>query len=295
MLFLGEKFLGRFSDGSASTRVISEQVSHHPPITACYVHNEEYGIRAEGYSRQEMTFNGNINIRQTGHAILHIDRYDEDYLIPLPNVKVKGFLTGTPYPELLGTYHIIASSGFTAEVNFSESGYFYGERNRFAASLYRTADRSKKPIYTVSGQWSGKFTFRDEAAGRDIETYDANATRAAALELPDIEKQDPWESRKAWQKVIEALKKGDVQRTVTEKSKLEEAQRLLRKREASAGIVWQPALFTQKEDGHPVFQKLASSQGIRLQADKTGGIWQFNRSGASSATKPYHGSLTPFG
>lgn len=252
-------------------------------------------MQAEGYSRQEVTFNGNINIRQTGHAILHIDRYNEDYLIPLPNVKVKGFLTGTPYPELLGTYHIISSSGFTAEVNFSESGYFYGERNRFAASIYRTADSGKRGIYTASGQWSGKFTFRDEKTGRHIETCDVNATRPALLNLPDMEKQDPWESRKAWQKVIEALKKGDVQSTITEKSKLEEAQRLLRKREASAGITWQPALFRQREDGHPVFHQLASSQGIRLQADKTKGVWQFNRSGARSATKPYHGSLTPFG
>src|SRR5947207_2485349 len=50
--FLGEVFLASWSDGSATTKVISEQVSHHPPITACYVWSDEHGVRAEGYSRQ---------------------------------------------------------------------------------------------------------------------------------------------------------------------------------------------------------------------------------------------------
>jgi len=291
--FLGEMFLGRFSDGASSTRVVSEQVSHHPPITACYVHNEEHGIRAEGYSRQEMTFNGYINIKQTGHAIVHIDKYDEDYLIPLPNVKVKGFLTGNPYPELIGKYHIISSSGFTSEINFNESGYFTGARNRFDAKIYRTEDKARNALYTVSGQWSGRFTFQNVADSTDIETYDVNAAKAAPLDLPCIEKQDPWESRRAWQNVLEALTRGDVQRTVAEKSKVEEAQRALRKREASEGIVWTPALFMQREGGYQVFERLASSQAIKLEADKTGGVWQFNR--ASKATKPHHGVLTPLG
>ena len=240
-----------------------------------------------------MTFNGSINIKQTGHAMLHIDRYDEDHLIPLPSVKVKGFLSGTPYPELVGTYYIVSSSGFTSEINFSECGYFSGARNRFEAKVYQTEDKRRNAIYTVSGQWSGRFTFRDAVAFTDIETYDVNAARTAPLNLPCVEKQDPWESRKAWQNVLEALTRGDVPRTIAEKSKLEEAQRALRKREASDGIVWKPALFTQRTGEYRAFDRLASSQAIKLEADKTRGVWQFNR--ATKATKPYHGALTPLG
>lgn len=242
-----------------------------------------------------MTFNGYINIKQTGHAIVHIDRYDEDYLIPLPNVKVKGFLTGTPYPDLIGKYHIVSSSGFTSEVNFSESGMFYGARNRFNASLYPTKDLKRTPLYTVSGQWSGQFTFRDSARNIDIETYDINAARLAPLDLPCMEKQDPWESRKAWRNVLEALKKGDVQATITEKSKVEEAQRALRKQEIKQGVVWKPTFFSQREDGDPLFDRLASLHGIKLEAEKTRGVWQFNRSTMRRTTKPYHGTLTPLG
>jgi hypothetical protein len=92
--FLGEIFTGSCGPENEETRLVAEQVSHHPPVTACYLWNETHGIRAEGYTRQEITFNGSVNIQQIGHAVLHIDAFDEDYLIPLPNIKVKGILTG---------------------------------------------------------------------------------------------------------------------------------------------------------------------------------------------------------
>lgn len=96
--FLGEIFTGSCGpEGGGETRLVAEQVSHHPPVTACYLWNEKHGVRAEGYTRQEITFNGAVNIQQIGQAVLHLDAHDEDYLIPLPNIKVKGILTGYVY------------------------------------------------------------------------------------------------------------------------------------------------------------------------------------------------------
>ena len=53
-----------------------------------------------------MSFSGNLNIKQTGHAIVHLDKYNEHYLIPMPNCKIRGFLSANLYPELYGTYYI---------------------------------------------------------------------------------------------------------------------------------------------------------------------------------------------
>ncbi|KAF3352985.1 hypothetical protein VdG1_00457 [Verticillium dahliae VDG1] len=87
--FLGELFLASFVDApaKATTTLVAEQVSHHPPITAMHVSDTANGIRADGYARVEMSFSGTVDIRQVGHAVLHIDRYAEDYLIPLPAVQ----------------------------------------------------------------------------------------------------------------------------------------------------------------------------------------------------------------
>lgn len=294
--FLGEVFLASWTDDTATTNVVSEQVSHHPPITACYLYSDEHGIRAEGYSRQVTTFSGYVHIKQIGHAILHIDRYNEDYLIPLADVKAKGFLSGTPYPEISGTYHIISSSGFTSEIKFSESGLFSGARNGFNATLYRTADESQNPIYTVAGQWSGKYIFHDAKRGLDMDSYDATTARPAPITIPDLADQDPFESRKAWADVIAALKKGDMHATVTAKSKLENAQRALRRKEAAEGTKWEPLYFSSRRRGeYPAFEALAANKGIKLEADKTGGVWRFDREKARKVAQPYRGMLTPFG
>ena len=64
--FLGELFFGSWKNEElGETRLVSEQVSHHPPITACYLWNEKHGIRAEGFTQQEITFNGSVNIALT--------------------------------------------------------------------------------------------------------------------------------------------------------------------------------------------------------------------------------------
>ncbi|RSL86695.1 hypothetical protein CEP51_002656 [Fusarium floridanum] len=151
--FLGELFLASWADSESTTRLVVEQVSHHPPITAMHIASKEHGIRADGYGRVEMTFNGNINIRQIGHAIIRIDKFDEDYLVPLPNVLVRGFLSACLYPEIIGTYSIVSSSGYVSEINFSGTGFFRGKRNYFEARVYHK-DKPKKSCFKLSGIWS---------------------------------------------------------------------------------------------------------------------------------------------
>lgn len=171
--FLGEVFIGDVgATEDDQTHLIAEQVSHHPPVTACYLWNDKHGVRAEGYTRQvrispshaehvqqcadvwaqDIRFTGTVNITQIGHAILHVDAFDEDYLIPLPNVKVTGILTGSPYPELQGSYSIVCSNGYVAEVDFSGKRMFglAGDKNHVTAAVYPPQDKKhKEPIYVA--------------------------------------------------------------------------------------------------------------------------------------------------
>jgi hypothetical protein len=197
--FLGEVFLASWDGKAGKTQLVSEQVSHHPPVTACYLWNDEAGVRAEGYTCQEISFHGSVNIKQIGHAILHIDRFDEDYLIPLPDVKVKSILTGTPYPELHGTCHIVSSNGFISEIDFSGKGLLSGKKNSVDATIYREGDK-KHPIYTVSGQWNGNMTFVAVGSGTEIETIDVNTLKSAPMNVRNIDEQDP----------VSKIRRGDV-------------------------------------------------------------------------------------
>jgi len=93
------------------------------------------------------------------HAIVHLDAFVEDYLIPLPICHVKGFLSGRLYAELSGTYHIMSSSGYVSEMVFSGQDFRgRGERNSVHATIYRRDNLAKEPIYTVGGRLNDKFT-----------------------------------------------------------------------------------------------------------------------------------------
>lgn len=290
--FLGELFIGTWTDNGATTKLVTEQVSHHPPITACHMSDDSHGISAEGYSRVEMTFDGNINIKQFGHATIHIDEFDEDYLIPFPDARVKGLLSGHLYPELVGKYAIVSSSGYVSEITFSGKGYFSGAKNAFSAVMYEKSDVAKTPLYTVEGQWSRKFSIRQSD---NIEETIDTASPPAKVIYPDT--KDSWETRNAWKSTIDALKSGNMKVAGIEKSKLEEAQRALRRKEVAQEKEWKPVFFSTKDqdEERSSFESLASDTAWQLHFEKTKGIWTFDAGKAERAATPFHENLTPYG
>ena len=245
-------------------------------------------------------------IKQSGHALLTVEKYDENFLIPLPDVRVRGILTGVPYPELDGTYKIISSSGFVAEMHFSGGKMWSGTRNLFEASVYRSDDEDQKPIFELSGSWSDRFTVHD-TAGTEIEAVDLSDAKyqPVSVSLPAVAEQNPWESRRAWGATVDALRRGDTAGVVAEKSRLENAQRCLRKREHTAGQSWETSFFL-REDGdvdedEDVFKdlvgkgKMDKAEIERLRGSN--GKWRFDGGRAKSWTRSddRRSGLTPFG
>lgn len=292
--FLGELFLGSCGEGDEECRLVSEQVSHHPPVTACYLWAK--GVRAEGYTRQEITFSGSVNIQQIGHAVLTLDDHNEHYLIPLPNIKVKGILTGGPYPELSGTYSIVSSSGYIAEIDFSGKTFlgFGGSKNHVNAIVHKIDDKDRShALYTAEGSWAESFTIKD-AQNTVIDTYDVAAAPPTAFRTLPLEQQDPWESRNAWKGVISAVHSGSMQGVANAKTELEGAQRALRRKDETSEEQWE-ALFFRREGEHEVAERLLELQGKKLDVEGTCGCWKFDAEAAASRQRPWRGDLTPFG
>ncbi|KAH0844937.1 Protein kes1 [Fonsecaea pedrosoi] len=308
--FLGELFLARWEDddddrdGTGVTRLVSEQVSHHPPVTACRVWNEKHGVTAEGYTRQEITFSGNVNIQQIGHATLHLAHHNETYLVPLPNIKIKGLLTGSPYPELQGTHHIPCTSGYTSTIDFSGRGLFSGadRKHSFEARVYRDDRHSDddeeeghaSPIYTVSGHWDGQFVIRDPRQDIELETFDVTTAATTPLVTDPITEQDPWESRRAWCDVREALQRGDMQGAADAKARVENGQREMRKTDGD-GADWQRLFFQPGSRASEVAVSLAQKVGLVLNPEDTVAAWSFRRDewDGGRLRRPYHGDLRP--
>ena len=218
-------------------------------------------------------------------------------MIPLPSVKVSGLITGTPYPELVGSYDIVSSSGFVATVDFSGKRFLglAGKKNGLHAAVYSADDSSRKhPIYTLDGTWNDVFTIRDEKADSELEEFDTNAYPPLPVQVPDESMLDPYESRKAWGPTISALNSGNMQAVVDAKSKVEQGQREMRKQEEREGKTWTP-LFFQKVQSEPRLEKLKDMAHGDAEMDGTQGVWRWiGNEKADQIDRPFHGDLVPW-
>ena len=167
------------------------------------------------------------------------------------------------------------------------------KKNSVRAKLYRSDDE-ENVLYEVDGQWNDEFVFRDVRNNKDVEKYDTRTDDISPMTVAAIPEQDAWESRRAWSDVIKSLRAGDMRATAQAKSKIEQAQRAMRKEEKEKGKMWEAKFFSRVEHDS-VFEKIAVPQGETLHPQATNGIWRFDQEKFEQATMPYHGDTTPWG
>ncbi|PYH92603.1 oxysterol binding protein [Aspergillus ellipticus CBS 707.79] len=298
--FLGELFLGKWDSDAdvGETTLISEQVSHHPPATAYAIQNAKHGIELQGYNAQKASFSSTIQIKQIGHALLTLtppgaDRNDpaqqEKYLITLPHLHIESLIYGTPFVELEKTTRIASSTGYVAKIDYSGKGWLSGKKNTFSAVLFKESESEKKPLYTVDGQWSDSFVIKDSRK-HEVDRFSVKESQTTPLTLAPVEQQDLYETRRAWKDVATGIEQGNMDAVSAAKSKIENAQREMRKVEKSEGREWERRFFKRvNENDDETFSRLARMIGVTsLESDKTGGVWRFDQASAVGAQPPYH-------
>jgi len=153
--------------------------------------------------------------------------------------------------------------------------------------LYKTESSEKEPLYSVEGQWTEAFTIREgKKSGKVVDTWDPKTNKPAVLDVAPIEDQDELESRRAWQKVAQAIYRGDLDETAYYKGLIENQQREMRKKEKEDGVEWQRRYFSQTEND-PTFEKLGNEIGETLEPEKTNGVWRWDEEKAKRAKAPF--------
>lgn len=235
-------------------------------------------------------------MKQLGHAQYTLtppgSNEKEKYVITLPNLHIESLIYGTPFVELEKTAKIVSSSGYTAKIDFSGKGWLSGKKNTFTANLFKTSEGEKKSLYTIDGQWSDSFTIKNARTKEVVDKWVVKENPTSPLQLAPLEQQDLYESRRAWKDVAENIQSGNMDAVSHHKSRIENAQRELRRVEQSEGHEWVRRFFNriEEKDDDPLFKDLASELGIsgNLEGEKTGGIWRFNAASAADAKPPYH-------
>lgn len=234
-------------------------MSHHPPVAAFYLRNKTAGVHLNGHCGQKTKFTGtSIQVEQTGCLFVYIDKYNEEYAISLPELYLRGIVSGSPFVELTGETLIVSSSHkIAAKIRFIPKPWFSGEYNLVEGIIFD--DSSKDILYEIWGKWSKK-TFIQCKEDDPKENHLANIesgvidedpssnvlfdVEASPIEHPKLSKnQSQLESRQVWLPVTEALVNAQYEEASRMKNEIEEKQRDLRKERSANGIEWLPLNF----------------------------------------------------
>ncbi|KAI6158617.1 hypothetical protein EDD17DRAFT_988579 [Pisolithus thermaeus] len=253
---LGELFYGYWpatAERGGKTTLVVEQVSHHPPITAYRIANEEKGVVLTGHNAQKTSFSGgSIIVKQVGHAVLTVRLPSgdvEEYLITLPRLRIDGLWYGSPYIELTDTSYIQSSSGWLSQIDYKGKGYFSGKSHSFKATVTPPAHLYRQP-HVIEGTWHS--TSRDVRTGAIF--HDVTTPKEEVTVAP-IGEQGEWESRRLWNVVAKGIRDGDFDTAAKDKSRIENEQRQRRRDELSAGTKWELKHFKHIESC-PTYERL---------------------------------------
>ncbi|ORY93799.1 hypothetical protein BCR43DRAFT_443635 [Syncephalastrum racemosum] len=251
---LGEYFRCRYQyeDGSEAF-YLSEQVSHHPPVSSYFYSCPDHHILIEGDIRPKSKFLGNsvATIMQGESHVILTNRHNERYEITMPNIYGRGILFGTMTMELGDSCKVrCVTSDLACDLEFKTKGFFSGQWNSVVGKIKK--ESTQEVLCEVSGQWSNELYIKNcKTSSKDI-LFDVKTSNICPkIVVPEAE-QDTYESRRLWEKVTQAIKSRDMDTATNEKTAIEDDQRTKARTREEEGVEWRPLFFDQSNDDYKI-------------------------------------------
>ncbi|XP_069965330.1 oxysterol-binding protein-related protein 1 isoform X2 [Bactrocera oleae] len=133
-------------------KILCEQVSHHPPISAFHAESSYY--KFYGSINPKIKFMGkSINIQPKGVVTVELTRWNEAYTWSYVNCCVHNVLVGKLWIEQLGTMEIKNhSNGYRAILDFKEAERSSSKEANQVFGIVENDE--KKVIYRLFGKWN---------------------------------------------------------------------------------------------------------------------------------------------
>ncbi|KAI0371275.1 hypothetical protein BV20DRAFT_1017287 [Pilatotrama ljubarskyi] len=250
---------------------LTEQVSHHPPVSAFYAvcpsrHLELVGIdqisaKVSGTTLRVMpgSFNKGIFVRITGEP-----GAGETYHITHPVASVNGLLRGSFYVTV-GDSTIITCSGgkdgpkLRAIIEYKEESWL-GRAQFHCEGVIHTYDPKEsvheewtrvkhvprdRVLAVFDGSWRGRIRWkRVDAPDSEYATLiDVSTLHVVPKAVRPLEKQLPNESRKLWENVTDRLLKKEYSEATKHKLAIEQRQRDEAAERKRKGVKFVPRYF----------------------------------------------------
>jgi len=217
-----------------TTRFLAEQVSHHPPVSGCFVQNKEQNVQANYNVTFEIKFHGNsVSIATNGGTKIEFLEHGEEIVISkaLPDMLLKNVIIGTKRIVWDGPIVFECQKhGFKATIDFKEEGWYCV--NTIYGTLYNSLGTI--PYGKLTGACSETINI---ARCEPAETPEGLVTKTPQvfMNIPSLKRgkvsyspKGQWEylsSRNIWKDVSVAIVADDMPAADNAKRLIEEAQR----------------------------------------------------------------------
>ena len=233
-------------------KFIAEQVSHHPPVSACYAVNHDHNIVYEGHAWTKSKFNGlSVSIDMVGPGVIRLSDKKEDYEFTYPSVAVRSILT-YPWVEMIGETSILcAKTNLKAKIKFHPKPFYKGSLNRITAEV--TNQTTKQVVCALEGNWDGTVFVKYPHKNQKEVFFKKSSMQSTPKRVRRLPKQSKVESRRLWYEVTESLSDSRLEEASKFKGKLEFKQREDAKERKLKQVQYKPAYFKKNEKSNWVY------------------------------------------
>ncbi|KAF2714088.1 oxysterol-binding protein-like protein [Pleomassaria siparia CBS 279.74] len=245
---------------------LTEQTSHHPPVSAFYIDCPEKGISARGFDQLSAKFTGTsirviAGAHNLGIFITLQNRDDEEYQLTHPAAYLGGLLRGSLSVSVADScYFTCAKTKIKVILEYLEEGWLGRTQNKVQGVIFtynpdndtktKIRDVAEKDVLgRIEGCWQDKIYYTLGSAPfnktpEKILLLDLNPLFPVPKTVPPMEEQLPNESRKFWEGVTNAIVNKQYSLATTLKQELEERQRARAAERKAENKEWQPRFFT---------------------------------------------------
>ncbi|KAK5329085.1 hypothetical protein LTR70_000921 [Exophiala xenobiotica] len=256
---------------------ITEQTSHHPPVSAYWVECPSRGLVARGYDQISAKFSGTYvkvipGNHNKGLYVTLKNRGNEEYHMTHPESQLNGFLRGNLYISVADVVHITCpKTKLKALLNYVEESYFGKSQNKVTGVIYRydpASDKYTKPkdvpdndiLVKVEGDWKDKvyYTIPSSKAVKSYPSLDPIKDKQLLIDtaplmpvpklVPPPGEQLDNESRKLWSEVSNAIHAKKYADATNIKQDVEQRQRDRAAEREKEKKVFKPRFFTNATD-----------------------------------------------
>ncbi|KAI9708696.1 MAG: hypothetical protein M1828_002680 [Chrysothrix sp. TS-e1954] len=264
---VGKSSSGTQSQGPITVSYLTEQTSHHPPVSAYYIECPEKGISGQGFDQLSANFTGTrIRVAPGEHNKgIYITLHglgDETYNLTHPTAHLSGLLRGSLSITVADTCYVTcAKTRLKAILHYLDEGWVGKSQNRMQGVVFKYDPNNNNKtrikdvpdsdvIGRIEGCWQEQIYFT-----RGSKPFDKSTDKQLVVDLqplfptpkiiPPENDQLPNESRKRWAPVTDAIVNKQYQAATTAKQEIEERQRQKAAERKARNVDWKPRFFTQ--------------------------------------------------